>query len=106
MLLTPHRVSPMQTESGKYTADWVERMKAANQLVLGLIDNKISASDVARPVLWRKTPNEEYPFVYIGFHSFYADLQEMAIRRRVFIQASDPAKTKGVDAAMNEWGWW
>ena len=106
LLLTPHRVFATKDERARYQVQWVARMEAENQLMVGLIEHGVSVSDLSRPALWRKTPNEEHPFVFIGFHGFYDDLEQMAIRRRVFIQASEPAKTRGVDKTMNDCREW
>jgi hypothetical protein len=106
LLLTPHRVFATKDERSRYQVQWVARMEAANQLVVGLIEHGASVSDLSRPALWRKTPSEEHPFIFIGFHGFYDDLEQMAIRRRVFIQASAPAKARGVDKTMNDCREW
>ncbi len=77
-------------------------METANQLMVGLIEHGVSVSDLSRPALLRKTPNEEHPFIFTGFRGFYDYLKQMALRRRVYIQASEPAKTKGVNKTMND----
>ena len=112
MLAATYRVFPEETGEKFphcYKAGWVERMEAANTLVLGLIDNKVMASDLSRPILWRKTLNQDYPCIFIGFHSFYDDIESMAVRRRVFIvgnKTNSMKEIRDIDQNMNEWSFW
>jgi hypothetical protein len=63
-------------------------------LVHHFIKNKWGACDITRTSLWKKTGNQDMPYINVGIHGFFTNIDNFAKRRRVMISPVeyDPRK--------------